>query len=308
MGDIGNQGDMANLRRADVRALTLIAAMTGVSFIIASLSAYADLRRLAPESSWRHPFLNEGSSHLAILMLAALIPVVVDRARIDTTIRRIHAASLHLAGFAVFSIGHVAIMYGLRISLFPTLVGYEYDLNLFEPANLLYEMRKDAFTYALLTLGIYGFRGMERRNVVAEAAADQARSTGLITLRSGGASFVTASNDIICASAAGNYVDVATAAGDFLARMTFARLVQLLGEAGGDHIRVHRSHIISLSRIVEVAPNGEGGLEVKLTSGRILPCSRRYRDALLSALPRGVAAAASADRARDDADARSSSD
>jgi DNA-binding LytR/AlgR family response regulator len=67
---------------------------------------------------------------------------------------------------------------------------------------------------------------------------------------------------------------------DYLARMTLTQLEQLLGQAGNDHVRVHRSYIVHLSHVQTITPTGEGDIEIALVGGRTVPGSRRYRERL----------------------------
>ncbi len=48
-------------------------------------------------------------------------------------------------------------------------------------------------------------------------------------------------------------------------------------------VRVHRSHAVNLDRIREIEPTDGGDARLHLHDGSVVPCSRRYREALTGA-------------------------
>ncbi len=289
MAELAIHPEISADRRGDRNGMLVVTAMIAISFVVSSLSAHADLLRIRSDVSWRHAWLNEGSSHLAILIAAMIIPKAIDRAPLSAGVKLLHAISAHIAGIFVFSLAHITMMFGSRYALFPLFIGYPYDLNIFSISNILYEFRKDIFTYLLIAFGFYVLREVEHRRLEARAALNKAREEGSLTLNSGGTLLQTSASEIAYASAAGNYVDVCLKDGPpFFARMTLARLERLLAEASGDHIRIHRSHIVSRSFIRRAKTDGEGGLEVELRDGCLLPCSRSRRADVTRALEAAV--------------------
>ena len=75
--------------------------------------------------------------------------------------------------------------------------------------------------------------------------------------------------------AAGNYVEVYTAAKRHLIRATLSRLAQRLDPA--EFLRVHRSHLVRAEFIASIEPWAHGDLKLSLRDGSELMLSRRYR-------------------------------
>lgn len=76
-------------------------------------------------------------------------------------------------------------------------------------------------------------------------------------------------------SAAGNYVEVHTAAHRHLVRATLSRLALRLDPA--EFLRVHRSHLVRADFIAETLPHAHGDVRLRLRDGSELLLSRRYR-------------------------------
>ena len=62
--------------------------------------------------------------------------------------------------------------------------------------------------------------------------------------------------------------------------MTLAALQDQLHAAGADTVRVHRSWLVARRAVAELKPTGSCDMTAVLASGREIPVSRRYRDAL----------------------------
>lgn len=93
-----------------------------------------------------------------------------------------------------------------------------------------------------------------------------------------GRSLIVPIADVQRLSAAGNYVEVHTAAKRHLIRATLSRLAQRLDPV--EFLRVHRSHLVRADCIAEVVPRAHGDLKLTLTGGSELMLSRRYRGSL----------------------------
>lgn len=267
---------------ADRRAVLLIAAMLLASCVVNGTTRQAEALRARSPVTWQEIWLLEATSHLAILLLLPLLPRILDRFPIPTAAWG-RTVPGQLAGLLAFSGLHVAAMFVLRRTLFETLVGFPYPLNLFAPAAFLYELRKDSLTYAMLLVAFVLMRSIGGRRAQAAALQD-ARRDHKLTLRSGGSAFVVTAAEVLWARAAANYVEVVTAGRTYLARMTLGQLEALLIAAGGRHLRVHRSHLVNLDALREVHPTGEGDVRLLLSDGTLVPGSRRYRQRLLLAL------------------------
>jgi DNA-binding LytR/AlgR family response regulator len=269
--------------RADRRALLLIGAMLLASLVVEGVTQRSEAARVGSPVTWQETWLSEATSHLAILLLAPLLPLLLDRFPLPGE-SWLRSGSAHVAGAVAFSAAHVGAMFMARVLAFPAVVGFAYRPNLFAPAHFVYELRKDVLTYAMLLVAFVLLRSVEQRREDAQAALQQARRDHRLTLRSGSATFVLDAEAVLWARAAANYVEVATAGRTYLARITLKRLEELLRAAGDRHVRVHRSHLVNAAEIREVVPTGEGDLRLTLSDGSVTPGSRRYRDRLLAAI------------------------
>lgn len=162
---------------------------------------------------------------------------------------------------------------------------HEHALRAFEFAALDYLLKpfdRDRFARTLARVG-------ERLSARAETdgdAADEERLRKLastprlsrIVVHERGRSLVVPVADVQRLSAAGNYVEVHTAARSYLVRATLSRLAQRLDPA--EFLRVQRSHLVRADFVVEIAPWAHGDLRLRLRDGSELMLSRRYRGLL----------------------------
>jgi DNA-binding LytR/AlgR family response regulator len=65
---------------------------------------------------------------------------------------------------------------------------------------------------------------------------------------------------------------------DYLLRSTLADFLEQLDPAR--FARVHRSHAVNLDHIAEIEPLEAGDARLRMKDGSMVPCSRRYREAL----------------------------
>ncbi len=87
--------------------------------------------------------------------------------------------------------------------------------------------------------------------------------------------------DLVSISSADHYLRVRTTLGETLIHGSLTEAVEQL--AGVDGGQIHRSHWVAYSAIEQRSWTGQR-LELRLTSGDVLPVSRTYRSALLAAL------------------------
>lgn len=80
-------------------------------------------------------------------------------------------------------------------------------------------------------------------------------------------------------SAEGNYARVHTLAGNYLVRRSLVQLDERLDP--GRFARIHRSDIVAIDAIKELAPLSHGDYDVVLKNGEHLRLSRRYQHRLL---------------------------
>jgi two-component system LytT family response regulator len=84
--------------------------------------------------------------------------------------------------------------------------------------------------------------------------------------------------DIYAAVASGNYVSLQTKAKSWLVRDTLAEIEARFARLG--FVRIHRSVLINIERIVELQPLPNGEYEVILQDGKSFRLSRSYRDSV----------------------------
>ena len=94
--------------------------------------------------------------------------------------------------------------------------------------------------------------------------------------------FFLAVDDIQRVSAAGNYVEVHARGKVHLIRDTLTTFIAQLDPS--EFLRVHRSHAVRMSFIVEMRPLFHGDYELMLKDGQTLSLSRRYKALLPAAI------------------------
>ena len=85
--------------------------------------------------------------------------------------------------------------------------------------------------------------------------------------------------DLDWVESAANYVRLVARGHGYLLRMTLTEMERRLDPA--QFVRVHRTTIVSTSRIREIRPDLHGDFDVVLLDGRTLRMSRHYRDRVL---------------------------
>lgn len=247
-------------------------------WLVNGLSAAEEWRRAGETGGWVRALMLEGTSNVVILAL--FFPVAFLERRFPAAPQRWRLAlPVHLAGSLAFAIVHVAIMSALRLLLWPVLFDRTYGVD-GVMGEFVYEYRKDLLSYAIILAILAVMRAREEAVERAMAASADARRDHVVTLRCGGRELRLPADDIISASAAGNYVEVRTDAGVHLARATLSGLEAMLEEAGADPVRLHRSHMTRRAAIREIIPGADGDAEARLSDGSVLPVSRRFRKAV----------------------------
>lgn len=270
-------------RTADRQSFLFLAALVLLSLIVEATSLQIEAARAGASLRWWKPWLVEGTSHAALLMLFPFFAMVLTRAPISPSTWR-WALPFHVAALLGFATVHVLLFVALRTLGFWVIAGEPYGFRLTDPMVWLYELRKDAFTYVLIQLLIGLNRAAHCRGLERDAARADARASGRLALKCGGRTLSIDAGEILFAKAAGNYVEVHTKERAHLARTTLSALQELLGDAGSRPVPVHRSYVVNLDHVREVVPTGTGDARIHLESGMAVPGSRRYRAALSEAL------------------------
>ena len=198
-------------------------------------------------------------------------------------------------GVAV-SLIHVLGMVGLRTLAYAS-QGQPYEFGDW-PRELFYEYVKDARTYVGMVVLISFYRLLLRRlqgeaSLLAEPDEGQPVEPldrpERFLVRKLGRDFLVAAADIEWLQASGNYVNLRVRGHDYPLRSTIAGIESRLDPRL--FTRVHRSYIVNLGQVASIEPLDAGEARLHLLDGTILPCSRRYRQALRERID-GAAASA----------------
>ena len=246
-----------------------------------SLVALIEMRRRNPDFPAWEPVVWESSS--ALLMLA-LLPLVVWFTRRfplhwDDWPRRL---PLYLLASLVFSVLHVGGMVGLRELAYAWMGGH-YD---FGPLlrEFVYEYLKDIRSFAWMVVIIEVYRFVLRR-LQGEASLLDVPDSGppvepvdrpdRFLVRKLGREFLVAAADIEWLQASGNYVNLHVNGRDYPLRSTIASIGERLDP--DLFMRVHRSFIVNLDRIVSIESLDTGDARLHMRDAAVVPCSRRHR-------------------------------
>src|SRR5690606_16605160 len=246
-----------------------------------------DLRRFGAGSAAWEPVVWEGTS--ALVWLLVLIPGMAwftGRFPLYWHLWRQRLA-LYLAASMVMCLVHVLAMVGLR-ELAYRAMGGNYDFGSW-PRGLGYEYLKDARDFAGAVVLMEGYRFLMRRwqgeaslpgsGVEEEGpAAGPAPRPERFLVRKLGREFLVAIDEIEWLQASGNYVNLHVRGRDYPLRSTLARVEEQLDP--GRVARIHRSHGVAPAQVAPIEPLDSGDARVHLKDGSVLPCSRRYRQAL----------------------------
>lgn len=230
-------------------------------------------------------FALEYTSGLSMIALFPLVLLFEQRFPLDWPVARKNIAA-HLAGTLAFTILHIVLMTLLRKLVYAA-AGLAYSLGDLS-WQLLYEYRKDAWTYAgfLFAIHVYRFilgrlRGEAR--LVAEGEYSPPENVpDRLLVKKLGKEFIVRVDEIEWLESAGNYVNLHVGKRIYPLRSTLSALITQL-EPGGFR-RTHRSCGVNLEFVASITPLETGDAEIALTGGHKLPLSRRYRESLRNQL------------------------
>lgn len=240
--------------------------------LVNATSVLIELRRLDLPVHPVEPFFWEISSAAILVLLAPLVGWAVRRWPLDGP-GLWSALAIHAGLTVPFSLTHIAGLYSVRRAVYAAL-GESYDF--FGSGvwlTILYEWRKDVISYTVFLAVFAAAMWLEKRRDAASRTASAPAER--IEVRDGGKTLFVAPADILYLEAAGNYVEIHTAAAAHLVRGTLAAWENRLAAHG--FARIHRSRLVNRVHVAALAPTGSGDFEVTLTSGRTLQGSRRFR-------------------------------
>ena len=262
-------------------------AMIVANFLGNSLTTLIDLHRLGAGSAAWEPVVWEGSS--ALVWLLVLVPGVAwFTGRFPFYWHQLwRRLALYAVASVVLCLVHVLAMVGLRELAYGAM-GSDYDFGPW-PRGLAYEYLKDARDFAAMVVLMEGYRFLMRRwqgeaSLPGSLAEEEGATAGpaprpeRFLVRKLGREFLVAIDEIEWLQASGNYVNLHVRGRDYPLRSTLARVEEQLDP--GRFARIHRSHVVALAQVASIEPLDSGDARVHLKDGGVLPCSRRYRQAL----------------------------
>jgi len=252
--------------------LLISVAIATVFVTVNTLSVVDDYRRHGEFIAHWRPLVWEASSALAMIAVA---PVLMAFVRWAWPLRRpwVRTVGLHLLGLLTYSLVHVTGMGLVRWAAY-AVVGEHYGP--FQPlGNFLYEFRKDALVYVGLVFLYVAWRRL--RTAPSVTTAEEGREA--LEVRDGARRYFVPLAEVTWIEAAGNYVELHRGQTPILHRAPLSELERKL--QGQGFLRIHRSRLVRREAIAEVESKPSGDYVVRLTDGRELAGSRRYRRPLL---------------------------
>ena len=266
----------------DWRIHAVVMAVVLAIGVINALSMAHDHARNGGAYDLGRPLYWELTSVAVIAALAPLVAMGVERLRQVWHARHWWMVAGLIAVIVVgFSALHIVGMVVLRMAGL-AMAGSSYHFT-WTLSELAYEFRKDLATCVLLALTFWlalSRRDLARTRETADGIAAATNVTpGHLWLRDGATSHRIAPRDVVSLSSAGNYVEYRLAGGaSHLVRATLAKEEPRLKPFG--IVRVHRTRMVNLHRVVGVAPRPSGDFELRLDNGDTVTGSRRYRSAI----------------------------
>ena len=270
-------GETARLSAPAAYAIVIV--LIAISDVVNTFSFALDIswRLGAPHNLWE-PALWMLTSNIVIV---ALLPLARRGALlIRTGANRPLLVALGLAALLLtFSTLHILGM-GLLRELAYRLAGWTFSFPWL--GEIPYEFPKDLFAFAAF---VVIFWLAERPTLPAPAGGDELAPDGTedpapeLWLRDGRVSILVTPNEIISVASAGNYVEFQlTGRRNHLIRTTLQ--AQELRLAPFGIVRVHRSRLVNLKRVVALEWRAAGDFEVRLDSGETYAGSRRFKAAV----------------------------
>ena len=274
----GTSGGGAGTNSLSPRALTalLLGALVayGLVRITSNVFSYlADRRAAGSDVTLAHAWIYESTSLAAWLLM--MIPCwYAVRAIRPPRLSWPAAAAIFALLSVPLSLGHVALMVGLRI-LVLRLLGDDYIFTSPDGSPLLYEYRKDVASYVEIILVFFLIQWLVAR-YAATLPAPPAPAT--LAVGDGSTTHHIPVAEIETVTAAANYVEIVWRGRTLLHRATLSGIEGEL--AGAGFVRIHRSRLVRKHAVRRVVTLKSGDFDVEMESGATLRGSRRYRPEL----------------------------
>ncbi|WP_425481404.1 LytTR family DNA-binding domain-containing protein [Luteimonas terrae] len=227
----------------------------------------------------------ESSSAAALLLLVPAMVWFTARwpVHLDNWHRRLPVYAL---ASVIWSMLHVGLMVGMRKLVY----AWHGEVYVFGDA-FVYEYLKDVRTFLGIVVLLHGYRLLVRR-LQGEASllvapdddsppVEPVERPARFLVRKLGREFLVAADDIERVQASGNYANLHVRGKVYPLRSTLAELQARLDPER--FVRVHRSHLVNVTRIASIEPLDGGDARVHFDDGSAVPCSRRHREQLRTA-------------------------
>lgn len=240
--------------------------------IVDALSVVDDRARGGHPVSFWEPMVWEGSSVIVMTVLAPALMALTRRVPpLEAPWGRV--LGLHLLGAVAYSLIHVTAMGALRWAVYAAVGGYYGPLS--PLGDFPYEFRKDLLSYAaVVAIYVIWLRLFRPAPATAVDGGPEA-----IEVRDGARRHFVPLTEVVFIEAAGNYVELHRGRTPILHRAPLSQMERQL--QGQGFVRIHRSRLVQRALIAEVESKPSGDYVVRLSDGRELAGSRRYRRPLL---------------------------
>jgi hypothetical protein len=250
-------------------ALFWTAAMT-ISLVAHVHVAMTEASRRGVHAGLGHAVALELSSHLTIVALLPALYWLQQRWPLGEP----RNLAIYVLAVVPFSLAHSLGMSALRWLWFGTILGEPHTLPL-SLDQLTYELAKDVVVFTLLSVGIFTLPLLFQRAAPAAAAPVSPRRPERFAVRQRGREVMVETAEIDWIEAAGNYAVLHVKGDNFEIRSSLTRLAAELDPQR--FVRVHKSHIVNITRVAEVTPWVSGDWRIRLQDGAEVNLSRRYR-------------------------------
>ncbi|NQZ21483.1 MAG: LytTR family transcriptional regulator [Colwellia sp.] len=231
------------------------------------------------------PFVWQWSSALGIISLLPACVWLLKKQPFNWSKIK-YSLAIYFICSILFSILHVSVMVAIREFVYWTQsLNYNFG-NIF--IEFLYEYRKDLMSFISLLVVIKGYdfivsqlQGEASPIAVGEEEIVTQRFDRLLVKKLG-KEFIVKVEDIEWLESSGNYVNLHIKGRIYPTRATLTQLIAQIEDQG--FCRIHRSHAVNLNNIESITPLSSGDSEVRLSNGKTLNLSRRYKDAFKSRL------------------------
>tara|TARA_R110000744_G_scaffold57382_3_gene120547 strand:+ start:812 stop:1552 length:741 start_codon:yes stop_codon:yes gene_type:complete len=224
------------------------------------------------------PFVWEYSSALSTLLI---FPILIWFLRyLPFNWQNITASlGMYFGASIIFSVLHVGIMVGVRKFIYLLNDGsYNFGLSWFE---LIYEYQKDAisFVFFIVLIKVYQYVVQQLLGEASSIEESELQTTSTINrllVKKLGKEFIIKIEDVDWLESSGNYVNLHIGSRIYPLRATLTALSKQLEVQG--FCRIHRSHGVKLDKVESITALPSGDSEIKLTTGKVLNLSRRYKE------------------------------